>query len=509
MNTKQEILLRKYRDHQSQRTIVKELKVGRRTVRKYLQEFEELRPQHNDFQSALRASLAIHPKYDSSNRTNSKLTDKVIARIESLLEENDRRQGLGLKKQLLKAVDIHECLEAEGYSISYSSVCAYLHKKKANRRNEAYIRQQIAAGSMTEFDWGEIKLEIDGKLRVIQMAVFTSGYSNHRFACLFNRQDSIAFQEAHVRYFANVEGVYREVVYDNMRVAVKSFISKTEKEPTEALINLKAHYGFSHRFCNVRKGNEKGKVERSVEYVRRKSFAGKISFNSLEEANDYLQVELDKINNRRLTGKEESAKELLELERDYLLDHSGGFHCFEREEVRVDKYATVCYKTNRYSVPDHLVGKFITLEVTSNMIKAFYQEELVASHSRVFGTHQWAISLHHYLPTLAMKPGALAKSVALDSDPFLKGLFDDHFSTNPRSFIEMLAFCQKEGIDRQRLVLCVDQIKRKQPTVSITWELIRVLLSNKEKETPVININSTILHHAQQTISQASKLLKG
>ncbi|GJM64868.1 hypothetical protein [Persicobacter diffluens] len=143
------------------------------------------------------------------------------------------------------------------------------------------------------------------------------------------------------------------------------------------------------------------------------------------------------------------------------------------------------------------------------MIKAFYQEELVASHSRVFGTHQWAISLHHYLPTLAMKPGALAKSVALDSDPFLKGLFDDHFSTNPRSFIEMLAFCQKEGIDHQRLVLCVDQIKRKQPTASITWELIRVLLGNKEKETPVININSTILHHAQQTISQASKLLKG
>ncbi|GJM62561.1 hypothetical protein [Persicobacter diffluens] len=124
MNTKQEILLRKYRDHQSQRTIVKELKVGRRTVRKYLKEFEDLRPQHNDFQSALRASLAIHLKYDSSNRTNSKLTDKVIARIESLLEENDRRQGLGLIKQLLKAVDIHECLESEGYSISYSSVCA-------------------------------------------------------------------------------------------------------------------------------------------------------------------------------------------------------------------------------------------------------------------------------------------------------------------------------------------------------------------------------------------------
>ncbi|EJW89393.1 transposase, partial [gut metagenome] len=45
------------------------------------------------------------------------------------------------------------------------------------------------------------------------------------------------------------------MVYDNMRVAVGSFVGG--KQPTEALLRLERAYGFKHRFCNVRSGNEK------------------------------------------------------------------------------------------------------------------------------------------------------------------------------------------------------------------------------------------------------------
>jgi transposase len=43
-----------------------------------------------------------------------------------------------------------------------------------------------------------------------------------------------------------------------MRVAVSKFVGKYEKEPTRALLDLSFHYGFNHRFCNARRGNEKG-----------------------------------------------------------------------------------------------------------------------------------------------------------------------------------------------------------------------------------------------------------
>lgn len=61
---------------------------------------------------------------------------------------------------------------------------------------------------------------------------------------------------------------YHTVVYDNMKVSVKRFVGPGEKAPTEALLQLSGYYGFNFRFCNVRRGNEKGQVERSVDKVK-------------------------------------------------------------------------------------------------------------------------------------------------------------------------------------------------------------------------------------------------
>ncbi len=74
------------------------------------------------------------------------------------------------------------------------------------------------------------------------------------------------------------------MVYDNMRVGVARFIGRKEKEPTQALVNLKGHYRYNHRFCNAYRGNEKGHVERSVEYIRRKAFGFKDEFSSINQA---------------------------------------------------------------------------------------------------------------------------------------------------------------------------------------------------------------------------------
>jgi transposase len=104
--------------------------------------------------------------------------------------------------------------------------------------------------------------------------VFTTCYSNYRYARLFARQDTLSFMESHVSFFARLGYVHPELIYDNMRVAVYQFTGALEKEPAQALLQ----YGFTHRFCNIRRGNEKGHVERSVEYVRRKSFGFKTWF---------------------------------------------------------------------------------------------------------------------------------------------------------------------------------------------------------------------------------------
>src|SRR5690606_32761448 len=97
----------------------------------------------------------------------------------------------------------------------------------------------------------------------------TTARGNYRFAYLYQNQKMESFLDSHVRFFNHVGGVHKEIVYDNMKVAVAKFVSKTEKEPTEDLLKLSMYYGFKYRFCNARRGNEKDYVERSVEYVRR------------------------------------------------------------------------------------------------------------------------------------------------------------------------------------------------------------------------------------------------
>ena len=205
-------------------------------------------------------------------------------------------------------------------AIGYTTVCNYIKEKQGKRSpKEAYIRQDYIPRAVCEFDWGEIKLYIAGKLTRFQLTVFTAAYSNYRFATIYQRQDTLAFMESHVSFFEHLQGVYKEMVYDNMRVAVSKFIGSHEKEPTRVLLQQRGHYHFGHRFCNSYRGNEKGHVERSVEYIRRKSFAVKSHFNILEEATAWLHIKIAVLNNtkQKLTGK--TANELLDDEKTALL----------------------------------------------------------------------------------------------------------------------------------------------------------------------------------------------
>ena len=70
-----------------------------------------------------------------------------------------------------------------------------------------------------------------------------------------------------------------------MRTVVKSFIG-TERTITDSMTNLSNYYQFKIRLCEPRKANEKGHVERSVEFIRRKAFSSQYSFTSLTKGRD-------------------------------------------------------------------------------------------------------------------------------------------------------------------------------------------------------------------------------
>lgn len=430
MYAKQEIILKSYREGKSQRQISKELEISRKTVKRYINQYEKLLASGIRAEEALGTYLSQAPVYQREKVEKLKLTEEVKEIINGLLLLNEEKKHQGLRKQLLKKCDILANLHEQGISIGYTTVCNYIREKEGkDSTREAYIRQSYAPGNECEFDWGEIKLYINGISTRLQLAVFTTCYSNYRYALIYPRQDTFAFMESHIAFFVHLKGVHKIMVYDNMRVAVANFVGKHEKEPTAALLQLRIHYHFSHRFCNAYRGNEKGHVERSVEYIRRKSFGIKSHFDTLEQAIRWLDSKIALLNNtkQQLTGK--TANELLQNEQELLIPCAVPLLCSEQIQLRVDKYATVSYKTNRYSVADHLVGKFVDVKITSHQIECYHDGIKVSSHHRSYGKHEWIVKVDHYLRTFKRKPGALAGSVA--SSNYLKQLYLDHFMNEP------------------------------------------------------------------------------
>ncbi len=350
LDQKAEILLGFFRENKSQREISRELKISRETVSKYIKEFESKNEHLNELIEdeeknknkilLLIEEMSSKPKYDTSSRTKTKLTDDVINSINELIDQNEKNRLLGRKKQLMKRIDIHERLIEMGFDISYPTVCNYIREN--HDKKEAFIRQEYDLGETLEFDWGEVKITIAGKLSTLQMELLTTAKGSYHYARLYQNQKMRNFLDIHVQAFNSIGGIHRELVYDNMKQAVKRFVGRSEKEATEDLIKISLYYGFRYRFCNVASCNEKGHVERGIEFVRRKAFSSQTDFDSIEEANNHLLEKLSKLNSRKRNWlQNKSPLDLLIKETPHLLPLKPSYDTSRRVESRVNKYSVI------------------------------------------------------------------------------------------------------------------------------------------------------------------------
>ena len=252
MVEKNTILLKYNQDNKSYRQISRETGLHRETVKKYIEEhFKGGKSKDNSYLSEV---LLQSPRYKLGIRKSPVLTARIKQLIDIHISENTTKRLNRQGKQVKKKIDIYEDLQELGHNISYSTVCNYVRFKE-NQSKESFIKQHYTPGDICEFDWGEVKIYHQGTLQKYNMAVYTMAYSNHRFAKLFTRQDTLSFSQSMIDYFTFIKGVPSTMVFDNMRVAVAKFAGRNEKEPTKALLELSNYYNFKYRFCNVRKGN--------------------------------------------------------------------------------------------------------------------------------------------------------------------------------------------------------------------------------------------------------------
>jgi len=415
----------------SNRWVAKETGVDRKTVARHWNEYQRLacQLQPDGYNRNIQEQIVSGPTYDVSTRKPIKYTHEIDEAIDAILEkeaEKAREIGENNKQKLINR-QIHRILKELGHDIGITVVTNKVREKR-NKLAEAFIRQEYDFGDRLEYDFGEVKLVINGVVGKYYLAVFGSPRASFRWAYLYKNQKKDVFFDSHVRFIAMVGGSYREVVYDNMRNVVTRFIGKNEKELNPDLVAMSTYYGFSLNTTNCYSGNEKGFVESSVKTVRKEVYAVRYRFDSLDEAEQYLEEELCRMN----------TESLIEEEIKHLLPWRPPLELSRMTEQRVDKYSFVRVDNNFYSVPEYLVGKKVTVRNYTKEIVVNVGRNEVCRHNKKDGYGEMSVNIFHYLDTLTKKPGALRNSKALRSEADLKAVFDCYYTNSARKFIELL-----------------------------------------------------------------------
>jgi len=336
------------------------------------------------------------------------------------------------------------------------------------------------------------------------MAVFSPTWGDYRWGELYANQKTESFSDSHVSFFSEIGGVYQEMVYDNARVMVAKFVGHSEKEPTEALLKLSLYYGFGFRFTNTYQAHEKGHVERSVEYLRRKIFSRRDTFATFSEARAYFQRELSRLNARPRKDNK-SAYEMLEKEKNYLLVLPPRYDTARITEARVNRYSSVSVDSNYYSVPDHLVGEFVLVKIYPDKILCYHNGQKVATHPRCEGRDNWQLNINHYLKTLKLKPGALKRSSAFSRmKPELKDIYRKYYQGQEKQFLELLELIATHSLP----AVCETIALLERIPTTVNTEKIKLILEKKDE--PIrITPPSAITRQAKETLRHYSELLGG
>jgi len=414
-----------YQQTGSYRRVARIMGISRNTVVKYLKKVKE-------YQEGTIPDII--PEEWKVSRSRPSCTDEICNRIHSLLESNNSRP----KKQRLNARQIHNILVNEGSSIGYPTVRREVRSwKQNNHSREVYIAQETDDGERAECDWGDVILIIEGEPTKCGLLTAVLNSSLYRYGRIYPNKSQANLFYALDDFFQQIGGVPKNIFFDNMTSVVTDH---TKKVFNERFLRFAAHYGFCTNACNPASPQEKGTVEQSVSTVRLSAFAQRNSFTSLKEANEHLENVLSGINNTLVYRRDVVPSAGLEREREALLPQpSLKFSPYDLKYRKINRYSTVIFERNMYSVPESCRSEILTLKVYSETIEILEGNTCIASHQRLLGRDKCSLKIEHYINTIARKPGALKYSRVLkQADTCLQQLFFEHYLDNPKEFIRIL-----------------------------------------------------------------------
>jgi hypothetical protein len=175
-----------------------------------------------------------------------------------------------------------------------------------------------------------------------------------------------------------------------------------------------SHYLFEARFGRPGKGNDKGKVEGLVGYVRRNFLVPIPRFDSFDSLNRYLTEHCQKRRNKKLRSHKETIGERFDRDREKLLPLPAfPYDACDKVRTRVSSLSLVRYKTNDYSVPVAFGHRDVQINAYVHTVIIHCGTEEIARHKRSYDKEDYVFDPLHYLPLLEQKVGALDQAAPL------------------------------------------------------------------------------------------------
>jgi transposase len=284
----------------------------------------------------------------------------------------------------LTGARLYEMVRERGYPGGPDHFRHQLACYRPRRLPEAFLRLKTLPGEQGQVDWGHFGRLIIGQAEHALMAfVMVLSYSRRIFLRFFLGARMENFLRGHEAAFNAWNGLPRVMLYDNLKSAVLERRGDAIRfHPT--LLELAAHYRFEPRPVAVARGNEKGRVERAIRYVRDRFWAAR-QWRDLDDLNAQAEAWCNGWAMDRPCPEDRSLSVRQAFEQESLLPlPDNPYPTDERVEVHIGKTPYARFERNDYSVPHTHVQRTLTLSASPTEVRIFDAGEQIACHRRCY-----------------------------------------------------------------------------------------------------------------------------
>jgi transposase len=275
---------------------------------------------------------------------------------------------------------------------------------------EAYLRLRTLPGEQGQVDWAHFgTIRIGQAERALMAFVMVLSYSRPLFVRFFTNAQLANFLRGHEAAFQTWDGLPRVLLYDNLKSAVLERRGDAIRfHPT--LLEFAGHYRFEPRPVAVARGNEKGRVERAIRYVRESFFAAR-AWHDLDDLNAQAALWCDEQASRRPCPEERSMSvaDAFAQERAHLLAlPENPYPTDERVTVQAHKTPYIRFDLNDYSIPHTQVRRSLEVVASLEQVRVLEGSTVLASHPRCYDKGQQIERPEHIQALEAQKRQARA-----------------------------------------------------------------------------------------------------